>query len=102
MGIITPQYKLGVYSRWPAGTVLPSPDGQQYEYYDYSTQAGQEETANTYSTTPAARVIKDTLMNVLVPTVLEAPLPLSYREAQERAKLGLAAFNLLNQSSGRE
>jgi hypothetical protein len=102
MGVITAKYKLGVYSRWPAGTVLPSPDGQQYEYYDYSTTGGQQETANTYSTTPAAKLIKDDLLNVLVPTVLEAPLPLTYRTAQDKAKLGLVAFNLLNQSSGRE
>ena len=102
MGVITAKYKLGVYSRWPAGTVLPSPDGQQYEYYDYSTTGGQQETANTYLTTPAAKLIKDDLLNVLVPTVLEAPLPLSYRTAQGKAKLGLVAFNLLNQSSGRE
>lgn len=102
MGVITPQYKLGVYSRWPAGTVLPSPNGQQYEYYDYSTTGGQQETANTYSTSPAAKLIKDNLLNVLVPTVLEAPLPLTYRTTQDKAKLGLVAFNLLNQSSGRE
>lgn len=102
MAVITPQYKLGVYSRWPLGTVLPSPDGQQYEYYDYSTIAGQQELANTYSTTPAAKAIKDNLMNVLVPTVLEAPLPSAYRSAQEKAKAGLIFFNGLNQSSGRE
>ena len=102
MGVITPQYKLGVYSRWPAGTVIPSPNGQEYEYYDYSTANGRLETANTYSTDPNAIGIKDNLLNVLVPTVLEKPLPTTYRAAQERAKLGIAAFNLLEQTSGRQ
>ena len=41
-------------------------------------------------------------MNVLVPTVLEKPLPAAYRQAQDTAKAGLIAFNLLDQSSGRE
>ncbi len=102
LGIITPQYKLGIYSRWPAGSTRPSPDGQEYEYYDYSTTGGQMETANTYYTTPAAQAIKDNLLNVLVPTVLEAPLPANYQSAQVTAKTGLVEFNLLNQSTGRE
>jgi len=102
LGVITPQYKLGVYSRWPLGTTAPSLDGQQYEYYDYSTTGGQMETVNTYYSTPAAQAIKDNLMNVLVPTILEEPLPATYRSAQATAKTGLVEFNALNQSSGRE
>ena len=102
MGVITQQYKLGVYSCWPAGTTNPSLLDQQYEYYNYATTGGQQEVDNTYSTTPAAHLLKDNLMNVLVPTVLEKPLPAAYLQAQATAKAGLIAFNLLDQSSGRE
>lgn len=101
MGVITTQYKLGVYSRWPAGTTDPSAVEQQYEYYDYATSGGQQETDNTYGTADSVR-IKNNLMDVLVPTVLQKPLPLAYQVAQQRAKEGLVAFNLLDQASGRE
>jgi uncharacterized sulfatase len=101
-GIITQQYKLGVYSHWPATTTIVSPNGQEYEYYDYSTTLGQQEVSNTYSTSAAAPIIKDRLLRVLVPSVLEKPLPISYREIQKKAQDELTAFNLLNQASGRE
>lgn len=102
MGVITPQYKLGVYSCWPTGTTDPTVLDQQYEYYDYSTVGGQQETDNTYSTTPGAVLIKDSLLNVLVPTVLEKPLPAAYLQAQLTAKTELEAFNAAGQASGRE
>ena len=102
MAVITQQYKMGVYSKWPAGTTIASPNGQQYEYYDYSSELGRQEVANTYATTPSAVLVKDKLLNVLVPAELEKPLPLSYQEVQKLAQGELVAFNLLNQSSGRE
>ena len=102
VGMITPQYKLGVYSVWPGGTTVASPNGQQYEYYDYSTLLGQQEIANTYGSTPGTTALKDRLMNELVPTVLERPLPLAYRQSQQLAKAELIAFNYLEKSSGTE
>lgn len=102
MAAITQQYKMGVYSKWPAGTTLASPNGQEYEYYDYSTELGRQEVANTYATTPSAAIAKDKLLNVLVPAELEKPLPPSYQPVQKLAQRELVAFNLLNQSSGRE
>lgn len=101
-GIITQQCKLGVYSHWPATTTIISPNGQEYEYYDYSTTLGQQEVSNTYSTSTAAPIIKDRLLRVLIPSVLEKPLPIFYREIQKKAQDELTAFNLLNQASGRE
>ena len=93
MGVITPQYKMGVYSCWPLGTTRPSPNGQQYEYYDYATALGRQEIDNTYNTTPAARLIKDKLLSELVPAVLEKPLPLAYQKTQKTAQAELIAFN---------
>lgn len=101
-GIVTPQYKLGVYSHWPVTTTVISPSGQEYEYYDYSTTLGQQEVSNTYATSISAPLIKDRLLQVLVPSVLQKPLPLSYREIQKKAQDELTAFNSLNQASGRE
>ena len=102
MAVMTPEYKLGVYSRWPGGTTVASPNGQQYEYYDYSTAAGRLEMDNTYAVTPAARLIKDRLLNELVPKVLEKPLPLTYQQAQKKAQAELVAFNYLMKASGTE
>ena len=102
LGVITQQYKLGVYSRWPSGTTITSPDGQQYEYYDYSTEAGRQEVDNTYSTTPSAALVKDKLLNVLVPGELAKPLPPAYFAAQKKAQAALIGFIALNKTSGRE
>ena len=100
VAVITQQYKLGVYSRWPGGTTVASPIDQQYEYYDYSTTRGQLEMDNTYDTSPAARLIKDKLLNELVPGVMEKPLPLAYQESQKTAQAELVAFNYLMKASG--
>lgn len=102
LGVITQQYKLGVYSRWPGGTTITSPDGQEYEYYDYRTELGRQEVDNTYATTPSAVLIKDKLLNVLVPGELAKPLPAAYVEAQKKAQLELIGFIKLNKGSGKE
>jgi arylsulfatase A-like enzyme len=102
LGVITQQYKLGVYSRWPSGTTITSPDGQQYEYYDYATERGRQEVDNTYATTPSAALVKDKLLTVLVPGELAKPLPLAYLPAQKKAQLELIGFIALNKTSGRE
>ena len=100
--VIKPQYKLGVYSRWPAETTDASTVGQEYEFYDYATEAGRQEMDNTYRTSDVAKTAKDELLNVLVPGELQKPLPASYLPVQKLAKRELEAFNMLNQTSGRE
>jgi len=95
VGVITAQYKLGVYSKWPAGSVEASPVGREYEYYDYSSDPERLEINNTYSSSLTAEAIKDNLLSNLVPNILKKPLPDTYRLAQEKAKAGMIAFNLL-------
>ena len=102
LGVITQQYKLGVYSRWPSGTTITSPDGQQYEYYDYTTELGRQEVDNTYASTRSAELIKNKLLNVLVPGELAKPLPPAYLAAQKKAQADLIGFIALNKTSGRE
>lgn len=102
LGMITDHCKLGVYSRWPAGTTTPSPNGQQYEYYSYINDPDKLEINNTYNIDPESKQEKNLLLNVLAPQILEAPLPETYQAAQNKARAALIAFYLLEQSSGRE
>jgi hypothetical protein len=76
MGVITNDAKLGVYTHWADDSIDIIPDEQQYEFYDYTTDEGRLELANTASAeNPKFTTLYQTLMTELVPNELRAPLP---------------------------
>jgi uncharacterized sulfatase len=89
--MVTDKAKVVVYSFWEPGTTQISPVDQLLEFYDYSTEGGRQDTANTPDD-PRAREMANLLMNVLVPNEVRQPLPASLRVAQERARLEWIAY----------
>lgn len=100
LGLITNQYKLGVYSNWVLPSVAPDATGQEYEFYDFSTRDGALEVANTWATASQFSSLKAQLLNEHLPNELEAPLPGNYRAIQVAAQAALVGFYALAQNSG--
>jgi arylsulfatase A-like enzyme len=73
VGLITPQAKYATYSHWKAGTMNEVAHGRQVELYDYSTQAGRQETLNLAGRSPLEQTLKTQLEHA-VRTELRAPL----------------------------
>lgn len=100
LGLITNQYKLGVYSNWVLPSVAPSPAGQEHEFYDFTTVDGALELANSWATAPQFASLKSQLLDDYVPNELEAALPDAYRAIQAASQAALVAFYGLAQNSG--
>jgi arylsulfatase A-like enzyme len=76
LGLITEDAKLGVYADWASDSDEILTDGQEFEFYDYTTEEGRLELANTAGVqNQQFRDLYDELMNVAVPNELRAPLP---------------------------
>jgi hypothetical protein len=76
LGLITEDAKLGVYTDWADDSDEILPDGQEVEFYDYSTDEGRLELANTAGAdNPRFNALYRQLMTDLVPNELRAPLP---------------------------
>ncbi len=76
LGLITEDAKLGVYTDWANDSDEILPDGQEFEFYDYSTDEGRLELANTAgSENPRFTELYQQLMTEVVPNELRAPLP---------------------------
>jgi arylsulfatase A-like enzyme len=73
VGLITPKAKYATYSHWKAGTSKEIARGRQVELYDYSTQAGRQETLNLAGRSPLEEKLRATLDHA-VRTELRAPL----------------------------
>lgn len=90
-GMVTLKGKLGVYSNWQGSTVRIDPDGQEFEYYDYATEDGRLELANTASSA-AAVAARRAMAEQLTPKELRAPLPGKYRDASDLSRFLLEDF----------
>jgi len=76
LGLVADDAKLGVNVHWDTATGEILPDGQEIEFYDYTTEQGRLELENSASEDNAKFVaLYQTLMTDLVPNELRAPLP---------------------------
>ena len=97
MGLITEDAKLGVYTHWADDSTEIVTDGQETEFYDYSTEEGRLELANTAG--PGNGRFNDEYrfhVSDAVPNELRAPLPdelEAAREATIAATLARVAFD---------
>jgi len=90
-GMVTLKGKLAVYSNWRGDTVEIDTAGQEFEYYDYATEEGRLELANTASSA-AAMAARSVMSEQLIPEELRAPLPGTYRTAAEVSRFLLEDF----------
>ena len=90
--IRTQDAKLGTYSSWNPITGQIEPASTQLEFYDYNTQEGRLELANTPQD-PRAQPLANLLLNNLIPNELRAPLPGRYGAAQTISKAAWLLFN---------
>jgi arylsulfatase A-like enzyme len=84
LGLITEDAKLGVYTDWADDSDEILADGQEVEFYDYGTEEGRLELANTAGPeNPRFTELYRQLMTEAVPTELRAPLPDELDAARE-------------------
>lgn len=92
LGAITEDAKLGVYTHWAADSDEILPDDQEFEFYDYTTDEGRLELANTAGDdNPKFTALYDKLMNDLLPNEIRAPLPEPLETARNEAMAGTLA-----------
>jgi arylsulfatase A-like enzyme len=76
LGLVTEDAKLGVYTDWAEDSDEILTDGQEVEVYDYGTEEGRLELANTAGKeNPRFAALYHQLMTEAIPTELRAPLP---------------------------
>ena len=90
----TQDAKLGTYSTWNPVTGQIEPRSTQVEFYNYNTQQGRLELANTPQD-PRAQPLLDLLLHDLIPNELRAPLPGRYGAAQSISKAAYLLFRAL-------
>jgi hypothetical protein len=82
--------KLTLYSNWRSNTTEVETAGQEYEFYDYSTEQGRMELSSQGQPgAPLEEALWQTLENVAIPNELRAPLPGSLQLARHQ---GLAEY----------
>jgi arylsulfatase A-like enzyme len=97
LGLVGDHIKLGVYTHWADDTTEIVTEGQEMEFYDYRTEEGRLELAN--SAGPENKEFNDVygqLMNYAVPNELRSPLPdelEAAREATMAATLARVAYD---------
>ena len=75
LGLVTGDAKIGVYTDWADDSDEILSDGQEFEFYDYTTEEGRLEMANTAGVQNMAfRDLYDELMSNAIPNELRAPL----------------------------
>ena len=103
LGLITEDAKLGVYTDWADESDDILSEGQELEFYDYGTEEGQLELANTAGPdNPRFRELYDELMNVAVPNELRAPLPDALQAAREATMAATVARISYDRASSQE
>ncbi len=76
IGLVTDDAKLGVYTHWADDSDEIQTDGQEVEFYDYTTEEGRLEMANTAGSENARfKELYQELMTNAVANELRAPLP---------------------------
>jgi len=76
VALVTDDAKIGLYTDWADDSDEILADGQEFEFYDYTTEAGRLELANTAGEdNPRFAELYRLLMTEAVPNELRAPLP---------------------------
>jgi arylsulfatase A-like enzyme len=83
-GLITRDAKYATYSHWSDGGIEPLARGEQAELYDFITPAGYRELDNQAGRSPKEEHLRAALDAATIEE-LEAPLPFTLVEAQQRA-----------------
>ena len=92
LGLITEDAKLGVYADWAEDSDEILADGQEFELYDYTTEEGRLELANTAAPdNPRFTELYRQLMTEAVPNELRAPLPEALEAARQETIAGTLA-----------
>src|SRR5690606_22469085 len=92
LGLITEDAKIGVYTHWADDSEEILPDGQEVEFYDYSTEEGRLELVNTAGDdNPRFAELYQQLLTEVVPNELRAPLPDALEAARRDTMAGTLA-----------
>ena len=92
LGLITDEAKIGVYTDWADDSDEILRDGQEFEFYDYTTEEGRMELANTAGAeNQQFRELYDVLMTEAVPNELRAPLPDELEAARQETMAATVA-----------
>jgi arylsulfatase A-like enzyme len=76
MGLITDDAKIGVYADWADDSDEILAEGQEFEFYDYTSEEGRLELVNSATVqNEKFQDLYDLLMTDAVPNELRAPLP---------------------------
>ncbi len=94
ISMVTPEAKLALYANWTPGTIRMIQGTMQGEYYDYGTAGGVLETSNTFTNPPTgnALAMQNQLLNELLDSELQAPLPNALYGVQQDAKSIFIAY----------
>ncbi len=95
LGLRAESTKLGVYEKWLPLTSQIIPSSIQLEYYDYTTTGGALEVNNIANSDPRAYDASQVLLNEIVPSELQQPLPPPLRGQQLKSKAAHLAYRAL-------
>lgn len=98
LGMVTQEAKVAIYSRWYVNTTKIDSNGQEREFYDYSTDKGRLEIESTPGSI-AATTMAQKLLTQGLKKELQKPLPKKYRGAQFKSQQETIAYFNLNESS---
>ena len=99
VGLRTKTEKLVTYGKWHGFTSRVEPKSLELEFYDYATEGGRAETANTPNDARVPALVK-LLHSTLVPNELRAPLPGILQYAQAQAEVQYLKFARLIAHAG--
>lgn len=99
VGLRTKTEKLVTYGKWHGFTTRVVPKSLELEFYDYTTEGGRAETANTPHDPRVPALVKH-LRDTLVPNELRAPLPGVLQYAQAQAEVQYLKFAQLIAHAG--
>lgn len=94
--MLTPQYKLNLYSHWKVASTELNPDKQELEFYDYSTPNGRLELENNPLSDIAQEMLSQ-LLNEYLPNEIRAAMPDALKTAHLLALQNYLSFANLSE-----
>lgn len=96
--MLTPQYKLNLYSHWKIASTNLDSDNQELEFYDYSTTNGQLELNNQTSLPSAGKMLLQQLLDEYLPNEIRAAMPDALKVTQFLALQNYLTFANLSEA----
>jgi uncharacterized sulfatase len=96
--MLTPQYKLNLYSHWKIASTDLDSDNQELEFYDYSTTNGQLELNNQTSLPIAGKMLLQQLLDEYLPNEIRAAMPDALKVTQFLALQNYLTFANLSEA----